>query len=165
MLLPHGCACVCADFFARKQALHALYGCAGHDGMRFLRGRRMRMKKSSRIILALACAAVLVTGLAVGTILWRTDYAETKVLTASSADGQYSLTVCMVGEPDFPYGETHCRAALYQGGEKLTELDFSVRNDGAAVREDNFSVVWEETAVTLLASGTEQEDAAIVLHY
>lgn len=137
----------------------------GMNGMRFLRGRRIRMKKSSRIIIVLACAAVLVTGLVVGTIIWRTDYAKTKVLTASSDDGQYSLTVCMVGEPDFPYGETHCRAELYKGGEKLTALDFSVQNDGAVVREDNFSVIWEETAVTLLASGTEQEDAAIVLNY
>jgi hypothetical protein len=122
------------------------------------------MKKKTKMIL-IVCAAILGVGLIVGEVIWRTDYAQTKVLTAVSKDNQYRLTVCMVGEPDFPYGATHCRAALYKGKQQLSAQDFSVQNDGAIVKEDNFSISWDEAAVTLTANGTEQENEEIVLNY
>ncbi len=122
------------------------------------------MKKKTSVIL-IVCAVVLGVGLVVGEVIWRLDYAQIKVLTAVSKDNQYRLTVCMVGEPDFPYGATHCRAALHKGKKQLSAQDFSVQNDGAIVKEDNFSISWDEAAVTLTANGTEQENVDIVMDY
>ena len=103
-------------------------------------------------------------------IVYRTDYAATEVLTSApevlasaSDDGQYNLTVSMVGEPDWPFGPTHCRFDLKKDGKRILRHPFSVRNDGANVHESNFTVVWNVDSVTVLVTGEEQPEETYIL--
>lgn len=106
------------------------------------------------------CAAVLFGG-----IKWRTNYAKTEILTSSSEVGDYRLCIYMIGEPDWPFGETHCRFELFDNDKKIIKYDFSIRDDGAVARENNFDVIWNIDYVTVVVSGSEQEDKAYVLNY
>ncbi|MBR3866750.1 MAG: hypothetical protein IKM54_03025, partial [Butyricicoccus sp.] len=103
-------------------------------------------------------------------IVYRTDYAATEVLTSApevlasaSDDGQYSLTVSMIGEPDWPFGPTHCRFDLEKYGKRILRHSFSVRNDGASVSENNFTVVWNPDSVSVLVTGEEQPEDTYIL--
>ncbi len=75
------------------------------------------------------------------------------------------MVIYMIGEPDFPYGPAHCFLELFREDEKLARQSLSVLNDGAAVHECNFNILWNKSDVTVTASGSEQEDAVYVLRY
>ena len=96
-------------------------------------------------------------------IVYRTGYAATEVLHTISADAEYHLTISMVGEPDWPFGPTHCRFDLKKDGKRILRHPFSVRNDGAKVHENNFTVVWNVDSVTVLVTGEEQPEETYIL--
>ena len=103
-------------------------------------------------------------------IVYRTNYAATEVListpevlSSASADGQYSLAVSQIGEPDWPFGPTHCRFVLKKDGKRILRHSFSVRNDGVSVTENNFSVIWNPNDVIVLVTGEEQPEETYIL--
>ena len=96
---------------------------------------------------------------------YRTDYAKTEIMTASSYDGQYRLVIYMVGEPDWPFGETHCRFDLFNENKRITKCPFSIRNDGAKAHEENFNIIWSTDSVSISVSGEEQEERVYRLNY
>ena len=53
----------------------------------------------------------------------------------------------MVGEPDWPFGATHCRFTLRREGRQILERAFSIQDDGAVARADNFDVRWRADGV------------------
>ena len=62
----------------------------------------------------------------------------------------------MVGEPDWPFGATHCRFTLRGEGRQILERAFSIQDDGAVARADGVQVV---------VSGSEQGDRIYVLGF
>ena len=83
----------------------------------------------------------------------------------SSDNGSYHLIVYMIGEPDWPFGATHCRFDLFNDDRKITEYSFSIMNDGGNVHEGNFHITWNTDHVTVLVSGSEQSDEIYELNY
>ncbi len=118
-------------------------------------------KKIGRALLAVFVVFVL----AVSVFVYFASFAKTKILTSASNDGGYHLTVYMIGEPDWPFGATHCRFDLFHGRKRLITYPFSIQDDGAAAREDNFHVVWGEGCVTVTVSGSEQADQSYTLNF
>ena len=118
-------------------------------------------RKPSRLIILAACALLLCVLIFIGRFVWLTEYAETPVLISES--GEFRVVVSMVGEPDWPFGATHCRATLYCGTTRLNSCSFSVYNDGANVSSGNFTVSWNGTGAVITAVGDEQgaEDHAL----
>ena len=98
-------------------------------------------------------------------IMYRTGYAATEVIHTLSADAQHSLAVSMIGEPDWPFGPTHCRFDLEKDGKRILRHSFSVRNDGASVSENNFTVVWNPDSVSVLVTGEEQPEDTYILYF
>ncbi len=117
-------------------------------------------KKTVKRILAIILVILVAAAVVVGSIIYVRDYRKTKVFTSQS--GSSTMTVYMVGEPDFPFGKTDCRLVLKTKGKDTVKEDFSVANDGAVVTEENFSVEWKDNSVRLRVTGSEQEITSYV---
>ena len=61
-----------------------------------------------------------------------------------------------MGEPDWPFGATHCRFTLRGEGRQILERAFSIQDDGAVARADGVQVV---------VSGSEQGDRVYILRF
>ena len=125
-------------------------------------GRINNMKKT-----VLSVTAFLL-GLAVllfGSLKYKISYAKTEVLTSVSENGAYRLTVYMIGEPDFPFGAAHCRFDLKNGKKTVTKYRFDIYDDGGNASEENFEITWEEDAVLIHTTASEQEDQYYRLFY
>ncbi len=92
---------------------------------------------------------------------YKTNYRKTEVLSSSSGD--YRLSIYMIGEPQFPYGYTKWGFSLYRGKEKLGEKSMALLNDGKVLTEENFSVIWAESNLTITVFGSEQEDTKCII--
>ena len=121
--------------------------------------RRLRGCLAAVGALALCLAALA------GGIWYRVEVAPTEVLTDASPDGAYELTIDMVGEPDWPFGATHCRFTLRGEGRQILERAFSIQDDGAVARADNFAVRWRADGVQVVVSGSEQGGRVYVLGF
>ncbi len=117
-------------------------------------------KKTLKRILTIILVVLVAAAVTVALIIYFRDYRKTEVF--SSVNGSSTITVYMVGEPDFPYGKTKCRLVLKRDGKDTVKEDFSLANDGAAARKDNFSVEWNDNSVRLRVTGSEQEIASYV---
>lgn len=122
----------------------------------------MNKKKS---VLAVIFTILVLFLILYGGIKYRISYAKTEVVSASSMDGQYHLKIYMIGEPDWPFGPTHCRFELFDGEKRIKKYPFSVRNDGAFVHEANFKVNWGTDSVSITVSGEEQSEVIYILKF
>ncbi len=120
----------------------------------FSKDKSMKKKTLKRVLIVIL-AVLIAAAITVGSIIYVRDYRKTKVFT--SVSGNSTMTLYMVGEPDFPYGSTSCRLVLKTKGKDTVKEDFSVKNDGAPVTEDNFTVEWKDNSVRLRVTGSEQE--------
>ena len=103
--------------------------------------------------------------LLIGGFQYRVNYAKTEVVTSVSDDGQHSLTVYMIGEPDWPFGATYCRFDLRDGSKRIVKHPFSIHNDGVKADANNFVVTWHEDHAEVLVSAEEQPDEVYALYY
>ncbi len=110
----------------------------------------------------LLCALISVLAFMTAGSIKRNNTAR-KILT-SSHDGM-TVKIYEIGQPEAPYGETNCRIDLYENGEKTDEQALSIQNDGEGVTEDNFLVEWEDEAVVIETTGTEQQDISVTMNY
>ena len=69
------------------------------------------MSKSKEAFVLLMIILAMST-LLIGGIKYQSTYEKTEIMRSLSDDGQYTLFVYMIGEPDWPFGATHCRFAL-----------------------------------------------------
>ena len=122
------------------------------------------MRRLRGCLAAVGAVALCLAALA-GGIWYRVEVAPTEVLTDASPDGAYELTIDMVGEPDWPFGATHCRFTLRREGRQILERAFSIQDDGAVARADNFAVRWRADGVQVVVSGSEQGDRVYVLGF
>ncbi len=120
------------------------------------------MNRKTRHILSISLLSLLFVVLVVFFLIeYKTTYRKTEVL--SSSNGDYRISIYMIGEPEFPYGYTKWGFALYNGKTKITNESLSLLNDGQNVTEDNFHVTWGDNTVTIIASGSEQNDIKFVV--
>ena len=64
-----------------------------------------------------------------------------------------------------PFGATHCRFTLRKEGRQILERAFSIQDDGAVARADNFDVRWRADGVQVVVSGSEQGDRVYILGF
>ena len=96
---------------------------------------------------------------------YRTTYAKTEIMTETSEDNQYTLKIYMIGEPEWPFGATHCRLELFKDTKRIIKCPIDIYDDGAIVHEDNFDIRWHEDNVTVTVSGSEQDDNRYILSF
>ena len=124
----------------------------------------MSRKKLSKYLFAAIILAGIVLIL-IAAISLHTNYAKTEILNYTSDDGTHKLVIYMIGEPDFPFGSTHCRFDLFEGDKRITKYAFDLLNDGANANESNFSITQGEDNITVSVYGSEQDTATYLLYY
>lgn len=72
-------------------------------------------------IVAVLFAAVL---LLVGSFVYVTKHKITDIDSSISDDGQYEVLFQNVGEPDWPFGDSHARIVLKRDNKTITKLKF-----------------------------------------
>ena len=70
-----------------------------------------------------------------------------------------------IGEPDFPFGDSHARIVLKNNGKTVTIQKFDVANDGGILLPYNWNVRWGENSVTVVISGEEQADNLYTFYF
>lgn len=96
---------------------------------------------------------------------YKTKYRETEVLQSASPNGIYNLKIYMIGEPEWPFGPTHCRYDLCEGDRILVKSPDTILNDGKNAIPENFDICWQEDCVNLIIHGEEQDDKAITFFF
>lgn len=123
------------------------------------------MQQKDRWPMLIAVILILPFLLLIGSFRYRVNFAKTEVVTSASDDGKHSLTVYMIGEPDWPFGATHCRFDLWDGSKRIAKEPFSIHEDGAAASENNFAITWQEDRVEILVTASEQPDELCTIYF
>ena len=118
----------------------------------------MKLRKKIVIFCSIFPVIFAAALLLISSYTYVTRYRITDIDSALSADGQYQVLFQAVGEPDFPFGDSHARILLKHGGRTITKYKFDVANDGAILYPDNWRVSWEKNCVKIIISGEEQPD-------
>ena len=111
----------------------------------------------------IAAGAVLLFAAGITGLYFRPALKKTVLLEDTRSDGGRTLIVCMIGEPDFPFGAVTCRAVLKEGNKVLAEEDFTLHNDGKVPSPEDFQVTWQNDRVILRASSEEADDVVLTL--
>ena len=113
-------------------------------------------KTLRRIISVFAAAGVIAA-----IIIW----CSRPTLVDTSANGEYTAELLAVSDPDWPFGSQEGRLALKKNGWTVCEKDFTLFNDGGAMKKSNWSVTWDDEKAAVVISGQEQPDAEYYLYY
>ena len=123
------------------------------------------MRQKNMWPMLIAVFLILLFLLLIGSFHYRVNYAKTEVITSVSDDGKHTLTVYMIGEPDWPFGSTHCRFDLRNGNKRIVKEPFSIHDDGVAASENNFAITWREDRVEILVTASEQPDELCTIYF
>ena len=113
----------------------------------------------------IAAGAVLLAAAGISGLYFRPSLKKTVLLEETGKDSAYTLTVYMVGDPDFPLGAVSCSAVLKEGEKVIRSQDFSLHNDGKIPSAEDFRVTWAKDGVILRVHAEESDDVVITLSY
>ena len=125
----------------------------------------MNGKKPNKYIIIAAAIFAGIILIPLAAFRWHTNFAKTEILDYTSADGVHELIIYMIGEPDWPFGDTHCRFDLLEGGKRIIKYSFSISDDGANARAENFTIVQGDDNITVGVYGSEQGTLTFTLNY
>lgn len=94
-----------------------------------------------------------------------TNYRKTTCDTSISPDGKYKLILQAIGEPDWPFGSASGRLILKEDKNKISQIDFELRNNGASINSNCWKVIWYDDCVEVILSGEEQDNEQIILYF
>lgn len=123
------------------------------------------MKKFLKMILCMMGSLFAVIVVFWCCISYTVNYKKTTCDTSVSPDGTYELTLQAIGEPEWPFGSASGRLILMEGKDKLSQIDFELRNDGGIISSRCWEVTWHEHYVEVILSGEEQLDERVTLHF
>lgn len=123
------------------------------------------MKKAVKYVLAFLGTTVILTFVLFGAILYKTEFERKLIETYISDNGEYQLDVYEIGEPDWPFGSTHCGFVLSHCNSVISRMKFTIYNDGGWAHSSNFLVSWHDDKVSIIVSGEEQSDTLYNLFF
>lgn len=112
-----------------------------------------------KIIGSIFAGLLLTAAVALMFFNYKTNHARTEIERVS--ENGYELIILEIGEPDFPFGATHCAFKLTKDGRKITFYRFDVADDGARAQPELFETRWFADRVEITVTASEQE----VIHY
>ena len=112
-------------------------------------------------VLAGLCITVLCF---VGIFYYLIVFKVSNVDTSVSSDGEYSLTMQAVGEPLF-FGSADGQFILKKGEKRISQVKFSLRDDGGNISQDTWHVTWKKNQVEIIICGEEQNDEQFLLFF
>lgn len=130
----------------------------------------METGKRNGCLIVLVCvllAGLLLAGSVIYLLLTEepTPAGLSVIVESVSEDEIRNLTIYNVGEPEWSFGDAHCRFQLKRWGIVLYEYSFDVANDGGYARPDNFTIRWDAEKVTVTVSADEAYDKDYILWF
>lgn len=119
----------------------------------------------ARFFIGVAILIVALFAFLIGSIVYTTRYKIHNVGLLTSPDGEHKLILQQIGDPVWPFGETHARVILKKGINTITKYKFDVHNDGANISKGSWSVDWNEDSVDCVVYGEEQSDQLYRIYY
>ncbi len=123
------------------------------------------MKQGIKILFRILVGIVFFGILFAGMLFYEMNYAIGEVTSSESEDQRYRLVIYMIGEPDWPFGMTHCRFDFIDGRKRIIQYQFDIADDGRMPGESNFEIQWNEEDVLLKVSGDEQADTYYLISF
>lgn len=123
------------------------------------------MKKITKWILLIVIVLVIVMILLIAGFFYITEYRVADIDSSVYEKGKYEVLFQTVGEPEFPFGNSHARLVLKRNGKVVAKHRLDVANDGKNLCKDNWHISWGEDSVEAVISGEEQQDEVIVLYF
>ena len=118
-----------------------------------------------RIIVACLSVAAAMIIVLIAAFTYKTKYCKTEVLQSVSPDERFNLIIYMTGEPEWPFGPTHCKYDFCEGKRILEKYSDTIFNDGKIAVPEDFEISWQEDCVNLIVHGEEQEDKGITFFF
>lgn len=82
---------------------------------------------------------------------------RTLIVTSFSDDNIHTVSIYMIGDPEFPYGSTNCQAVLNENNKAINKQDIILKNDGKIAMEENFAIEWQTDKVIITAMAEEMD--------
>lgn len=108
-------------------------------------------------VMVWACLAVVLMVAGIGALLYGKGRRVITVAAEVSPDGGSEVILQQIGDPDFPFGNTHGKLLLKENNRQREQITLSIANDGKTLSEGNWRVTWQIDAVTVIIMGEEQE--------
>ena len=112
----------------------------------------------ARFFIGVAILIVALFAFLIGSIVHTTRYKIHNVGLLTSPDGEHKLILQQIGDPVWPFGETHARVVLKKGDDIITKYKFNVYNDGSNISNNSWNVKWSDNYVDCIIYGEEQCD-------
>ena len=125
----------------------------------------MKEHKIISIIIGIIVLFLLMVGITAGAFLYKIKYEKKTIDEFSTFDGKYQLTIEQIGEPDWPFGYTHCRFVLKQGEDVITSYSFDLADDGANASSSNFELYFLTDSAQIFVNASEQEKKVYRLYF
>lgn len=124
-----------------------------------------KIRKTAKTIAVIVAVIFIIIAVFWVSIVYVRDYKVTEAATSESPDGKYELILQAVGEAEWPFGSADGRIVLMEGARQVSEVGFTIYDDGGYVRESVWKVTWYEDFVEVILSGDEQQDEQILLYF
>lgn len=121
------------------------------------------MKKKLLPILLGIETVFLLLSVSLWIITYTTHTQKNEIDREASPNGEYTLVLYRIGEPDWPFGSDHLEVTLFKTGDSSnfgTTFQADVANDGANA---TYEVNWSETEVKITLLGSEQPNSVYCL--
>lgn len=114
-----------------------------------------------KLLIILSTVAALILAAVIGFQLYKNRHIP--IIRFESDNSYYSVQIDQIGAPEFPFGETKCKAQLYRLDKRLGKVEIVLKNDGKNADVENFDVIWEKNLVRILVNAEEMEDQEYTL--
>ena len=90
---------------------------------------------------------------------------KTLIIKSVSDDNIHTVSIYMVGDPEFPYGSTNCQAVLSENNKTINKQDIILKNDGKIAMEENFAIEWQTDKVIITAMAEEMDQEQYIFTF
>lgn len=113
------------------------------------------MKKAIFCIAAVILLMIVTVG---GIFIYHTEYKVILLDESSSPDGEYTLSLSSLGEPDFPFGYAYGKIVLKSDDDIVSETKIDLSNDGGQIAKNSWKVLWKEDYAKVYLYASEQSN-------
>ena len=91
----------------------------------------------------------IIVGLLVGCSFIEETFDKRLIVSESSPDNNFTVSLYQVGEPQWSFGDVKAKLVLYDSGSRvIDEVSFELANDGGHVQATNIiEIVWLDNQV------------------
>lgn len=136
-----------------------------NEPIKTLQNNGDEMKKILRWLMGILLATILFGSLLLGSFIYLTKYKMTTIDRSISPNGVYTLEFKSVGEPDWPFGDSHAQIILKKRKAVIDKTKIAIANDGKSLSKANWSVDWKQAYVIVTIVGEEQPEQSVTLHF